>query len=89
MKNEIQHIFQIWKRKAKKAAGKGSTLITTGKTGAPKIPGSQTMTTARQMAVASQKSEKTNPALAQALMAAKTVKQQPLDDIATPVKVFS
>lgn len=78
----------VWKRKAKKAAGKGSTLITTGKTGAPKIPGQQTVTTARQMAVASQKSEKSNPALAQALLTAKTVKQQPVDDIATPVKGF-
>lgn len=75
----------VWKRKAKKAAGKGSTLITTGKANAPKIPGSQTVTTARQMAVMSQKNA---PTLAQALLSAKNVKQQPIDDISTPVKGF-
>ncbi|XP_060562971.1 HMG box-containing protein 4-like [Ruditapes philippinarum] len=75
----------VWKRKAKKAAGKGSTLITTGKANVPKIPGSQTVTTARQMAVMSQKNA---PTLAQALLSAKNVKQQPIEDMSTPVKGF-
>jgi len=73
--------LQVWKRKAKKAAGKGSTLITTGKVTGPKfIP---QVTTARQAAVLSQK---TNPALAQALLATKQVKAT-AEDLSPPLKV--
>ncbi|WAR23131.1 HMGX4-like protein [Mya arenaria] len=78
----------VWKRKAKKAAGKGSTLITTGKvqsaSATGKVPAGK-MLTARQAAAVSQKA---NPALAQALLAAKQVRSPVLDDINSPVKGF-
>ncbi|WAR23089.1 HMGX4-like protein [Mya arenaria] len=78
----------VWKRKAKKAAGKGSTLITTGKvqsaSATGKVPAGK-MLTARQAAAVSQKA---NPALAQALLAAKQVRTPVLDDINSPVKGF-
>ncbi|KAL4236576.1 hypothetical protein ACF0H5_004961 [Mactra antiquata] len=73
----------VWKRKAKKAAGKGSTLITTGKTNPSKLPGSQTVSTARQMVIA----QKT-PVIPQTIVTSKQVKQSPIDDISTPVKGF-
>lgn len=71
----------MWKRRAKKAAGKGSTLITTGKAqGSKAVPQA---TTARQAAALSQK---TNPALAQALLATKQPKPS-MEDLTTPIKV--
>jgi len=72
----------------KKATGKGSTLIKTGKT-APVASTSKAATpkvlTARQAAAA----QKTNPALAQALLSSKGVRTPALDDINCPVKVFT
>ncbi|KAH3801799.1 hypothetical protein DPMN_155461 [Dreissena polymorpha] len=67
---------QVWKSKAKKLVGKGSTLITTGKSGVGKAAA------ARETV-----SQRSNPALTHALLTGKQVRSPPADDINTPIKV--